>query len=90
MYARNMISREARNQRFIHPEGTLTAKERAAMKTPNMIKDVSFGFSLRIPLKALIGIIVLAALTSCRTTAGLGRDVQHVGAKIESKAIEHS
>ena len=32
---------------------------------------------------------VLALLTSCNTTAGLGRDLRKAGNKIESEAHEH-
>lgn len=42
------------------------------------------------PLVLAAVVIIVATLTSCRTVRGFGRDVQHVGAKIESKATRLS
>jgi predicted small secreted protein len=34
--------------------------------------------------------IVSAFFAGCRTTRGLGRDIQHLGTKIEQEAAEHT
>ena len=44
-------------------------------------------------LRSRIGLLALAlsaiAVSSCRTTEGLGRDMQHLGNKIENSAERH-
>jgi len=41
-------------------------------------------------LVATLAILMMSLFTSCRTVRGFGRDVQHVGSKIESKAAQVS
>ncbi len=38
--------------------------------------------------KILCLILAAGVLASCKTTRGFGRDIQHLGAKIEEKAAE--
>lgn len=40
--------------------------------------------------KALCLLLAAGLLASCKTTRGLGRDIQHLGAKIEEKATENT
>lgn len=44
-------------------------------------------------MKSFIAIIITSLLTillgNCRTMQGFGRDVQHVGSKIEHEAAKH-
>jgi predicted small secreted protein len=37
----------------------------------------------------IIAAVAVLAFSACSTTAGLGRDVQNVGEKIEDKAQQH-
>ena len=39
---------------------------------------------------ALLGAIALAALSSCNTTVGLGRDMRVLGTEMEKKAEQHT
>lgn len=42
------------------------------------------------PLFRLLALaVVVMAVSSCRTTEGLGRDMQHLGNKIEQSAERH-
>lgn len=40
--------------------------------------------------KLLSLILATSVLASCKTTRGLGRDLQHLGAKIEQKAADNT
>lgn len=35
-------------------------------------------------------VLAISYLTACKTTRGLGRDIQHLGAKIEEEAAENT
>ena len=35
-------------------------------------------------------VLAISCLTACKTTRGLGRDIQHLGAKIEEEAAENT
>ncbi len=42
-------------------------------------------------IQIVVGIFfTIGLLSSCKTMRGLGRDVQHLGNKIENKAEQHS
>lgn len=41
-------------------------------------------------IKPLCLVIAASVLVSCKTTRGLGRDIQHLGAKIEQKAAQNT
>jgi predicted small secreted protein len=53
------------------------------------MKPTTRSSSLR-PRFGLLGLALAAvAVSSCRTTEGLGRDMQHLGNKIEHSAERH-
>jgi len=47
-------------------------------------------YSARAMLTALLLLLGLAALASCRTTSGFGDDVKHLGSGIEKSADKHT
>lgn len=53
------------------------------------MKSLILTLSVR-PLCRLLALaVVVMAVSSCRTTEGLGRDMQHLGNKIEQSAERH-
>jgi len=41
-------------------------------------------------IKTICLVVAASVLVSCKTTRGLGRDIQHLGAKIEQKATQNT
>lgn len=53
------------------------------------MKPTSRSFSLRSRFGLLALALSALAVSSCRTTEGFGRDMQHLGNKIENSAERH-